>query len=183
MLVIVIGAFVLGTTAVMCIDSYAHRIYPSHPVSDTRPLTEFRDFPVYWLGTNYEGLPLTELDISPSYITVGYGYCTMSGGLLSSACQVPLVIDERPACDWLSYPSMQNLPPTLPGFAWGRGVGVSVAVPTQGPSERQVLSDLKLANDAYFSATPLVDTSSFAETLRADCATPSPTPVGTPARE
>jgi hypothetical protein len=77
-------------------------------VEDAR---EFDEFPVYWLGESFQGLPLvrvTQMDYpghAPGTIynlpwhEVGfiYGNCTIAPG--ESSCPVPLTIAVRPYCE------------------------------------------------------------------------------------
>jgi hypothetical protein len=69
----------------------------------------FQDFPLYWLGLEFEGLPLTRVTLSyrphlsppEHYVSLWYGTCTFE---LASSCSVPLQIRVQPYC--LAQPGM-----------------------------------------------------------------------------
>lgn len=167
--------------------NFGSRTLPAHPVSNPQPLMEFRDYPVYWLGMEYDGLPLTQLSITgpygggtERYVTLGYGYCKTSGGLISAGCGPPVTLEERPACLWYSRdPALRMNPPTV----WRREIGIWVNSSKASPSSQQVREGLKLANGAYFPMDPLsVDPATFWETVGSTpCATTAtPTSTSTP---
>lgn len=79
-------------------------------------LKEFRDFPVFWLGEEYQGLPVTgithyresgapEIGIPPQEdVAVTYGTCTPPEPPLEGGCVPPItVFSERPC----------SMPPSL----------------------------------------------------------------------
>ena len=160
------------------------RTVPDRPVSDTRPLTEFRDFPAYWLGMEYDGLPLTFMRINPPIefgpyveVALGYGYCRTRGGLDSNSCNPPILIIEQSPCtiDSTLYGRPSDV---ADGYIWSEGVGISVQTTSASKTSlQQVHRDLKLANDMYFPIAPLVDTTTFRPTILSGCTT---TPVSTP---
>jgi hypothetical protein len=77
-------------------------------VEDAR---KFEEFPVYWLGESFQGLPLVavhRMDDPGAFpgkpyndpwneVSFSYGKCTIPPG--RSSCPVPLTIDIRPYCD------------------------------------------------------------------------------------
>ena len=162
--------------------------YPDHPIKDTQPLTEFRGFPVYWLGSEYAGLPLTQLHVDGrgNFVSLGYGYCTWSGGLMASRyCTAPLEIEQQRSCAWFS--GRTNTPEGDPNgyFGWGDGVGVEVGrtgdAVTAIASDHQIILDLKVANTAHFASKSLTNSVALRDAMDAECApTPAPTGLATP---
>lgn len=71
----------------------------------------FGEFPVYWVGQNYKGLPLTQIarmdypGAAPgkpgsrawNEVSFTYGDCEIAPG--EESCAMPLTIDVRPYCD------------------------------------------------------------------------------------
>jgi len=71
----------------------------------------FDEFPVYWVGQNYKGLPLVQvarMDVPEpapgqpgshawNEVSFTYGDCTIAPG--EESCPMPLSIDIRPYCD------------------------------------------------------------------------------------
>ncbi len=177
-LVIAAVAAIVAAAAVAWYAAFAWslrpRMTPSHRVSHSEPITEFREFPVYWLGMEYHGLSLTSLNINGPEVTggaytevvLGYGYCKTRGGLDGGSCNPPILIVEQPPCTVrtnLYERSARDL------LAWRRDVGVYIQ-PTDDPSVvtphiDQIRHDLNLANDTNFSAATLVDTATFRPTL------------------
>lgn len=147
---------------------------PDGPVSDAQPLIEFREFPAYWLGMEYDGVPLTAIGIrqrngTPPYTEVylGYGYCRTHGGFDGSSCNPPILILEQPPCTIKSY---LFTPPSdsAPGYVWTRDVGVYVQ--TTGRPRQPILDHLKLTNESYFAVVPVLDTATAEKTILSDCA-------------
>lgn len=158
--------------------------YPDHPITNTRPLIEFREFPVYWLGPEYVGLPLTQLHIAETgdSVTLGYGYCTWTGGLMAGrSCDAPLEIRQQRPCEWFKFP---NTPTGDPSgyFGWGEGVGVEVGrvgdAATAVVSDHQIILDLQVANSAYFPSQPLQNSTALRDSISAQCAA-APARAGT----
>lgn len=66
--------------------------------------TEFQDFPLYWLGLEFQGLPLTRITRSyrthltppEDHVILKYGTCTPSS---EGGCRVPLQIRVEPYCN------------------------------------------------------------------------------------
>ncbi len=66
-------------------------------------VTEFQDFPLYWAGAEFQGLPLTGIirsygpHLTPpeDHVILQYGTCTPSAG---AGCRVPLQIRVEPYC-------------------------------------------------------------------------------------
>ena len=66
----------------------------------------FQDFPLYWLGLEFQGLPLSDitrsyrLHLTPpeNYIHLMYGTCTPAP---EAGCRAPLQISVEPYCDAL----------------------------------------------------------------------------------
>lgn len=82
---------------------------------------EFRAFPLYFLGTSFEGLTLTHVDrvsgasapqepIRPNFVSFLYGDCEPTGE--ERSCAPPLEVQVWPAC--LRNPSVYELYPGLP---------------------------------------------------------------------
>jgi len=77
-------------------------------VEDAR---KFKEFPVYWLGESFQGLPLVavhRMDYPGAFpgkpyddpwheVSFSYGKCTIAPG--RSSCPVPLTIATRPYCE------------------------------------------------------------------------------------
>jgi hypothetical protein len=81
---------------------------PPKPVSNwtVAEARQFQEFPLYWLGESYHGLPLTAIRIAgPAYthdhvhVTFGYGDPSLLGGAPSQSWQFPLEIDIYHRCD------------------------------------------------------------------------------------
>ncbi len=83
----------------------------SHPVTTVDDMRKFKEFPVYWLGESFQGLPLervARMDYPGGFpgkpynhpwheVTFIYGHCTIAPG--RSSCRVPLTIATRPYCE------------------------------------------------------------------------------------
>ncbi len=66
-------------------------------------IRRFGDFPLYWVGTSFDGLPLTFIDgpDGPDHlVTFTYGSCTPTGTDPAS-CGSPLEIQIQPICTYL----------------------------------------------------------------------------------
>ncbi len=73
----------------------------------------FNEFPLYWLGESYEGLPLASMRLSTDdagvrHATFFYGEASLAGGAPSQSWLPPLEVDIQPYCgfspeDYLSY--------------------------------------------------------------------------------
>jgi hypothetical protein len=81
-------------------------------VTTVDDIREFKEFPVYWLGESFQGLPLTAISRmdypgrwpgEPLYnlpwheVSFTYGDCTIAPG--ESSCPMPLSIHTRPYCE------------------------------------------------------------------------------------
>jgi hypothetical protein len=83
----------------------------SHPVTTVDDMREFEEFPVYWLGESFQGLPLAavqRIDYPGAFpgkpyndprneVAFIYGDCTIPPG--ETGCPMPLSIDIVPYCD------------------------------------------------------------------------------------
>ncbi|MGB2694285.1 MAG: hypothetical protein WBD55_03755, partial [Dehalococcoidia bacterium] len=80
-----------------CGESSSQRTLKGWPLDEVRA---FEHFPLYWVGEEYDGLPLTNVILTPagnpanSYVTFIYGSCTPSGG--NESCSLPLSIRVQP---------------------------------------------------------------------------------------
>ena len=73
---------------------YSGRPWDGHPAQGmtTDELAEFSQFPLYWLGTAYQGLNLTVALSAPGNAMLIYGTCG------PPSCTPPLSISMMPAC-------------------------------------------------------------------------------------
>jgi hypothetical protein len=71
-----------------------------------RRLSEFQEFPIYWLGESFEGLPLTSVDVADysdyegqptREVLVIYGSCVVRAG--DEGCGIPLTIQISRFCE------------------------------------------------------------------------------------
>ena len=88
---------------------------PPKPVSNwtVEDARGFNEFPLYWLGESYEGLPLTSMSVSTDgdgvrHATFSYGEPSLAGGAPSQSWVPPLEVDIQPYCgfspeEFLSY--------------------------------------------------------------------------------
>ena len=88
---------------------------PPKPVSNwtVEDARGFNEFPLYWLGESYEGLPLTSMRLSTDgdgvrHATFFYGEPSLAGGAPSQSWLPPLEVDIQPYCgfspeEFLSY--------------------------------------------------------------------------------
>lgn len=73
-------------------------------------MQQFQEFPVFWLGESFEGLPLTSViryvypgtpgigfDDSEDLVSFSYGDCFVPEGV-DTGCPVPLTIETMPYC-------------------------------------------------------------------------------------
>ena len=81
---------------------------PPKPVSNwtIEGARQFDEFPLYWMGETYRGLPLTSMRIRrPAYthdhvsVTFTYGELELLGGSISGSWHAPLEIDIYHRCD------------------------------------------------------------------------------------
>jgi len=78
---------------------------PPRPVSNwtVEDARGFNEFPLYWLGEGYEGLPLTSMRGSTDgdgvrHVNFSYGEPTLAGSALSQSWLPPLEVDIQPYC-------------------------------------------------------------------------------------
>ena len=78
---------------------------PPKPVSNwtVEDARGFNEFPLYWLGESYEGLPLTSMRLSTDgdgfkHATFFYGEPSLAGGAPSQSWLPPLEVDIQPYC-------------------------------------------------------------------------------------
>jgi hypothetical protein len=71
------------------------------PEANVRKAREFDRFPLYWVGDQFEGLNLEEVDVQHDLVTLIYGDCRSSGGEQPS-CAPPLQIQVSPICSHLA---------------------------------------------------------------------------------
>ena len=79
------------------------KIPVSDPAAFAQFVTDFNDFPLYWVGLEFQGLPLTSVirayypDVSPpeDFVGLDYGTCTPSS---DGGCAPPLQITVTPYC-------------------------------------------------------------------------------------
>jgi hypothetical protein len=72
----------------------------------TQRLRDFQEFPVFWLGESYEGLPLASVDVADygerngrriRLLTMNYGTCLIQPG--EESCAVPVTIRVSRFCE------------------------------------------------------------------------------------
>lgn len=112
-LVVVVVALLLSAdtdsdrpSANACIRFPADRCLDGMPpkIDDVR---QYRDYPIYWIGESFEGLPLTTLATfdGPHWrsgerrreVTFDYGRCKIVGG--AEGCAIPLTVSSYPFCE------------------------------------------------------------------------------------
>ena len=78
---------------------------PPKPVSNwtIEDARGFNEFPLYWLGETYEGLPLSLVSLSTDgdgvrHSTLFYGETSLAGGAPSQSWLPPLEVDIQPHC-------------------------------------------------------------------------------------
>jgi hypothetical protein len=129
---------------------------PLPPAPFPEAATRFEDFPVYWLGSEYRGLPLT-IVVAPAprspatSVLLGYGgSCKRS---FESSCAAAIYVEVRPAC------APDDLPTGYPdAYAWTSSVVVHMYgkdVPSSAA--------LTLAYPDFFSPEPFAATTTSSD--------------------
>jgi hypothetical protein len=101
------------------------------PPSFLEPLVTENEFPVYWLGGTFHGLPITRISRDPSgAYEIQYGNCTLGG---QNACITPLQIVTSPDNSFLPGGSTPQRRLRVRGVA-GRSSegGQTIVLPTAG---------------------------------------------------
>jgi Tol biopolymer transport system component len=105
---------------------------PREPLieTDTSPLAAFREAPLWWLGSRFGELLLSDADVQGARAYMSYGDCA---SFEPAACPAPLVLDATSACvDLRTY---GQLPDALPRNL-SRHEGALVNTPTFDEEER-----------------------------------------------
>jgi hypothetical protein len=82
-----VGALLLGALVASCGGSNA----------DLEAAREFDDYPLLWAGEEFEGLPVTHVELGPGGATFIYGDCEPKGDDEPS-CTTPLQLQVFPLC-------------------------------------------------------------------------------------
>jgi hypothetical protein len=105
----------LGVIAMTSAGCFLDSEPPPKPVSNwtVEDARGFNEFPLYWLGESYEGLPLTSMRLSTdgdgvTHATFSYGEPSLGGSPDSQSWGTPLEVDIQPYCgfspeEFLSY--------------------------------------------------------------------------------
>ncbi len=128
---------------------------PLSPYPFPEAATRFEEFPVYWLGEEYRGLPLTIVHeplpgSTQRSIQLGYGGSCRSRSLEGS-CTAAIYVEILPI-------GTSTSGSVRPSGTYYRNCDVLVHVSGKGPP---ALGDFSLANPAFFSPEPLVDVATF----------------------
>jgi hypothetical protein len=93
----------IAMTSAGCLDLEP----PPKPVSNwtMEDARGFNEFPLYWLGESYEGLPLTLVSLSTDgdgvrHSTLFYGETSLAGGAPSESWIPPLEVNIGPYCSF-----------------------------------------------------------------------------------
>jgi hypothetical protein len=86
------------------------------PPPDVEAARAFDRHALYWLGPEFEGLPLTYLELDGEIPSVVYGDCDASEG----PCSVPLDIQITPLCRHLETVAVPAAPQSVRGAPVGR---------------------------------------------------------------
>lgn len=137
---------------------------PLPPAPFPEAATRFEGFPVYWLGLEFQGLPLTLVDTpaprsSSKSVLLGYGGSCKAKGFEGS-CTSVIYVEVQPAC------TPDARPNDVLVHVYGKG--------------RPSRDELTLANPAFFSPVPLLGSApNFATSFEQCGRLAAPTPVPT----
>jgi hypothetical protein len=142
------------------------------PGFTTRPIEEFQEFPVYWVGDEYMGHELVRIDIDGpqgdrtwSEVRLGYGRCELPRG--EGGCSLPLTIWLSPSCDELATRPID--PSDLYSHYWTHDV--SIRIEGSGGNAGEVASTLRVANGSPFPDQVPTNSTDFVEQLDTWCDT------------
>ncbi len=141
---------VFVTSIVSCTSSFRMSIgreYKLRPAPFPESVARFDGFPIYWLGEQYQGLPLTMIYFAPAerdieaYVLLGYGGTCESRLIDSGPCSDAIRIRIERVC---KARDVQH--PLSAGHSWTSDVVVTISGP-RAPSADQ----LSLANPEFFA--------------------------------
>jgi hypothetical protein len=95
---------------------------PYEPVIDGRHPSEFSRYPLFWLGEEFEGLPLVGIHRPrTNFVSFRYGRCKLHRG----SCATPLIVSVQPHCaaETAGEPSTIEIRET-DWLVLGRGAGI-----------------------------------------------------------
>ncbi|MEX2237120.1 MAG: hypothetical protein WEB00_06270 [Dehalococcoidia bacterium] len=105
------AAVLVLATMLLAIDCNGRDPLPINHERAARQVTraeKFNEYPLFWVGETYEGLPISGIRVDSARSIVGYGTCTLPQG--EGGCSIPLQIQIQPIC--LHWPARFSATPT-----------------------------------------------------------------------
>jgi len=116
------GAALRAAGLALAASALAGCVAEPTPAPDVEGARAFDRHAVYWLGHEFEGLPLTYLELDGAIPSVVYGDCDAS----EEPCALPLDIQITPLCRHLEAVSVPAEPQLLRAAPVGRSDGAPV---------------------------------------------------------